>query len=190
MGIFPILMLPPAPFPIPDQPQSEQAEEPLDSSSQRLVQVSSGYAEGETQATGVSGVKLIKLVQRGDQRGDLAILGQGDAHFPFVPARLFLTYRSNELSRGSHAHRECEQLLICVTGSVKVLVNDGMQKEVIPLNSPSEAVYIGPMVWAEEFDHTSDAVILVLASHAYDETDYIRDYEQWKQTLTLQRTDV
>jgi UDP-2-acetamido-3-amino-2,3-dideoxy-glucuronate N-acetyltransferase len=146
--------------------------------------------EGETKPAAVNGVKLIKLVQRGDERGDLAVLGQGDAPLPFVPARLFLTYRSNELSRGSHAHRECEQLLICVTGRVRVLVDDGIHQEVIALTNPSEAVYIGPMVWAEESDHSPDAVILVLASHPYEEADYIRDHAAWQQALTNPPADV
>jgi UDP-2-acetamido-3-amino-2,3-dideoxy-glucuronate N-acetyltransferase len=144
-------------------------------------------SHGETLSSQVTGVKLIKLVQRGDHRGDLAVLGQGDAPLPFVPVRLFLTYRSNELSRGAHAHRACEQLLICVTGKVRVLVDDGVHRQVVALANPSEAVYIPPMVWAEEFEHSPDAVILVLASHPYDEADYIRDRAQWEQLITNQK---
>ncbi len=180
MNVVPLFMSPPIQTPVTNEPPAD-----LQSPCSRVnaADFASLSVEGETQPAGVSGVKLIKLVQRGDQRGDLAILGQGEAPLPFVPVRLFLTYRSNELSRGAHAHRACEQLLICVTGKVKMLVDDGTHRKVIALTSPSEAVYIGPMVWAEEFDHSADAVILVLASLPYDEADYIRTHAEWQQAL-------
>jgi UDP-2-acetamido-3-amino-2,3-dideoxy-glucuronate N-acetyltransferase len=141
------------------------------------------YHHGATRPTGVVGAQRIALVQRRDERGPLAVLGQDEAPLPFVPKRVFITYEANERSRGAHAHRICEQILICVSGSVRVRVRDGVSEEVVELSSPAEGLYVGQMVWAEEFEHSLNAVILVLASHAYDEGDYVRDPAVWRAEL-------
>lgn len=140
--------------------------------------------KGSTRPTAVSGVSIITLVQRCDARGPLAILGQDEAPLPFVPSRIFFTYKANEHARGAHAHRVCEQILICTSGRLEVLVSDGKSEEVISLTGPEQGLHIGPMVWAEQFDHLPDTVLLVLASHPYDENDYIRRSEQWRRELT------
>ena len=138
---------------------------------------------GSTQPTKVAGVRLITLVQRDDARGPLTVLGQDLARMPFNPVRIFFTYQATRHARGTHAHRVCEQILICTAGRLKVLVNDGETEEIIVLSGPEQALYIGPMVWAEQFDHEPGSVLLVLASHSYDETDYIREAAQWRQEL-------
>ena len=138
---------------------------------------------GATHPTKVAGVRLITLVQRSDVRGPLAVLGQDSAQMPFNPARIFFTYQATLHARGAHAHRVCEQILICAAGRLKVLVNDGESEEIFDLTGPEQALHIGPMVWTEQFDHQPDSVLLVLASHPYDETDYIRDAAQWRQEL-------
>jgi dTDP-4-dehydrorhamnose 3,5-epimerase-like enzyme len=138
---------------------------------------------GDTQPTTILGVNLITLVQHRDARGPLAVLGQDEARLPFIPARIFFTYQANAQSRGAHAHRVCEQILICTAGQLKVLVRDARGVEVILLNGPEQALHLGPMVWAEQYDHQPDTVLLVLASHAYDENDYIRDVAQWRREL-------
>ena len=135
--------------------------------------------DGATVPSVVRGVARIALLQRCDHRGPLAVLGQDDAPLPFAPARVFITYDGNDASRGAHAHIACEQVLICVSGKVSVLVRDGENVETIELSSPKDAVHIGPMVWAEEFDHSPGAVLVVLASHPYDEADYIRNMDAW-----------
>ena len=141
------------------------------------------YHRGSTQPTKVAGVSLINLVHRSDARGPLAVLGQDSAPLPFNPSRIFFTYQANHNARGAHAHRVCEQILICPVGFVRVSVNDGNTKEIFDLTGPEQALHIGPMVWAEQFDHEPGSVLLVLASHPYDETDYIRDAAQWRQEL-------
>lgn len=140
---------------------------------------SSDNLHGSTQSTSVRGVKRIQLVSRRDHRGPLAVLGQDEAPMPFIPQRFFFTYEANEHSRGAHAHRVCEQLLICTYGSLKVRVSDGVTEAVLDLSGPQNAIYIGPMVWAEQFGHTPGAVLMVMASHPYDEADYIRNHADW-----------
>lgn len=143
--------------------------------------------DGATTPTKVKGVSRIKLLHRCDHRGPLAVLGQDGAPLPFVPQRIFLTYDPNENSRGAHAHRRCQQVLLCTSGSIKVKVHDGIHEEVITLDSPREALWLGPMIWAEEFNHSQGAVLLVLASDPYDESDYIRDFNNWMQEATQTR---
>lgn len=138
---------------------------------------------GSNRPTSVRGVRLITLVQHRDARGPLAILGQDAAQLPFAPVRIFFTYEANEQARGAHAHRGCEQILICTAGSLQVRVSDGEDEETITLCGPEQALYLGPMVWAEQFHHQPGTVLMVLASHPYDETDYLRDVAQWRQAL-------
>jgi len=82
--------------------------------------------------------------------------------------------------RGFHSHKNLEQALICVHGSVKILVRTPFEEETILLNNPCKGLYIGPMVWREMFDFSSDAVLLVLASDHYKVSDYIRDYNVYE----------
>jgi UDP-2-acetamido-3-amino-2,3-dideoxy-glucuronate N-acetyltransferase len=138
---------------------------------------------GGAHSTHVNGVRLISLVQHRDERGPLAILGQDAAQMPFPPARIFFTYEANELARGAHAHVLCEQILICASGKLKVLVRDGEREQIIPLTGPEQALHLGPLVWSEQFDHAPGTVLMVLASHPYDETDYLRTEAHWREAL-------
>ena len=83
------------------------------------------------------------------------------------------------VSRGHHAHKKLEQILICVHGSCKVLLDNGREKEVVILDKPNEGIYISNDIWREMFDFTEDAVLMVLASELYDESDYIRNYDDF-----------
>jgi hypothetical protein len=74
-------------------------------------------------------------------------------------------------------------VLVCTAGSLRVLVDDGVNREEILLSGPQEALYIPPMVWAEQFGHSPDAVLLVLASHPYDPDDYLRTRAAWLAAL-------
>ena len=84
--------------------------------------------------------------------------------------------------RGFHAHKCLEQILICIHGSCKVLLDNGKEKKVVSLEKPYEGLYVPNNMWREMYDFSSDAVLLVLASEVYDEADYIRDYQEF---LTL-----
>jgi UDP-2-acetamido-3-amino-2,3-dideoxy-glucuronate N-acetyltransferase len=125
----------------------------------------------------VSGVRLFRTPTIKDLRGNL-VARQIDNGLPFPPQRCFMVsdVPSKEL-RGEHAHRECEQLLICVSGSVNVLCDDGEHRQEFTLDTPELGLHIGPMVWGTQYRYSKDSVLLVLASLPYDPNDYIRDYE-------------
>jgi hypothetical protein len=99
------------------------------------------------------------------------------ANIPFEIERVFYLYDipSGE-NRGAHAHKECHQLLIAASGSFDIELTDGINKRTIALNRPYFGLHIPPGIWAAEKSFSSGAVCLVLASHKFDENDYIRDY--------------
>lgn len=128
-------------------------------------------------AVEVHGVRLIQLPLIEDLRGKLTF-GETEKHLPFAPRRVFSVFgvRSREI-RGEHAHRKCHQLLICVAGSVSVMVDDGRRRDTVLLDKPNLALHVPPMVWASQYHYSPDATLLVLASDPYDAADYIRDYD-------------
>ena len=115
--------------------------------------------------------------QHGDDRGQLVALEEFK-DIPFEIKRVYYMYDTGEgVHRGFHAHRSLEQILICIHGSCKVLLDNGTEKKVISLEKPYEGLYIANDIWREMYDFSSDAVLLVLASDFYKEEDYIRDYD-------------
>ena len=115
----------------------------------------------------------------GDERGQLVALEELK-EIPFHIKRVYYMYGSDVgIVRGKHAHKALKQVLICIHGSCKILLDDGVEKEVVPLEKPYEGLYVTDMVWREMFDFSSDAVLLVLASELYDENDYIRNYDDF-----------
>lgn len=132
--------------------------------------------------TAVPGVVVHGLTHARDERGSLAVLELADC--PFEPRRIFAVYDvPSESVRGAHAHRACHQFLVCVAGSVKCSVNDGSSTDEIDLDGPAVGLHIPPMVWGTQWKYTSDAVLLVLASHPYNADDYIRDYEDFLEAV-------
>lgn len=127
----------------------------------------------------VDGVRLIELNSATDMRGSL-VAGQVDGQLPFTPRRFFVVYDvpSAEV-RGSHAHHRCEQFLVCLKGSVSALVDDGTTRVEYRLDRPTLGLYMPPMIWGTQYRYTDDAILLVIASHDYDDTDYIRDYGEF-----------
>ena len=113
----------------------------------------------------------------------VALEGQGD--IPFDIKRVYYIYDvDKEKRRGYHSHVDLCQMLICVSGSVKVQVKTPFEDETHELNDPCQGLYIGPMIWREMFDFSPGAVLLVLAGGRYDESDYIRDYEKYVSLAT------
>ena len=119
----------------------------------------------------------------GDDRGQLiAIEEQKD--LPFDIKRVYYIYDTKAgVRRGFHAHRNLEQILVCVHGSCKILLDDGKEQEIVVLDDPSDGLYIANNMWREMFDFSPDAVLLVLASEYYDEADYIRNYDDFLKML-------
>ena len=135
-----------------------------------------GTAKGRM-PLGVGGTLLCKLNSFRDLRGTASV-AEFTEDLPFVPRRLFFVHDvPSDRVRGTHAHLACQQLLICVHGSVRVLIDDGRQRAEVVLSSPDTGLYVPPMVWASEYQYSHDAVLVVLASLPYNEADYIRDYE-------------
>ncbi len=99
---------------------------------------------------------------------------------PFEIKRIYYTYGVPEsVKRGFHAHKELEQVLICLNGEIKVKCFDGKEERIFKLNNPSKGLYISSMIWREVFDYKRNAVLIVLASEYYNEKDYIRDYDKF-----------
>lgn len=130
-------------------------------------------------------IKKIFFQEHGDERGQLIALEEAK-EIPFEIKRVYYMYDTVAgVHRGLHSHRTLEQVLICIHGSCKVLLDDGIDKQEVLLDKPFEGVYIGPDIWREMYDFTSDAVLLVLASQVYDENDYIRNYNLFKESVSV-----
>lgn len=115
----------------------------------------------------------------GDDRGQLVALEEFK-EIPFDIRRVYYMYDTVPgVARGFHAHRNLEQILICVHGSCKILLDNGREKTVVPLDKPNVGLYIANNMWREMFDFSPDAVLMVLASELYDEADYIRNYDDF-----------
>jgi UDP-2-acetamido-3-amino-2,3-dideoxy-glucuronate N-acetyltransferase len=145
--------------------------DPLDDGAPRQV-------EAEVGELLVPGVTVQQVTRVRDLRGSLAAVEFSD--LPFAPQRAFTVFDvPSESIRGSHAHRTCHQLLICLTGSVRCLVDDGERRDQVRLDRPEVALYMPPLIWGTQYQYTSDAIVLVLASHPYDPADYIRSYDEF-----------
>ena len=115
----------------------------------------------------------------GDDRGQLVALEEF-IDIPFEIKRVYYMYETGEgVRRGFHAHKSLEQILICIHGTCKILLDNGFEKKIVPLEKPYEGLYISNDMWREMYDFSPDAVLLVLASDLYDESDYIRDYDEF-----------
>jgi len=127
----------------------------------------------------VEGVSLDNVPIIKDLRGNLSAREVGKG-LPFEPKRFFvvLGVPSKEV-RGEHAHRTCKQFLVCLQGSVSVVVDDGKNRQELTLDTPEIGLYLPPMVWGIQYKYTEDATLLVMASELYDAADYIRDYDQF-----------
>lgn len=102
----------------------------------------------------------------------------------FEVKRVFYTYDvPRESNRGVHAYYKTKQVLICICGSLKIKCFDGEKEEVYELNKPDEALYISPNIWRTSFEHSPDAVLLVLSYLEYNEEDYIRDYDEFMEVV-------
>ena len=135
--------------------------------------------------TSIPGVMVYRLDSAVDLRGSLAVCEFGRT-IPFNPKRVFLVHDvPSKDVRGEHAHKTCEQFLVCVSGSVAVVADNGSSRLEIVLDRSDTAVYLPPMIWGIQYKYSSDAVLMVLASHHYDAADYIRDYTEY---LSLVRT--
>ena len=127
----------------------------------------------------VSDCSVIELPKIENRSGNLTSI-QNSIEIPFDIKRIFYLYDiPGGKDRGAHAHIECHQFLIAGSGSFDVLLDDGKSKKLVTLNQPYKGLHIPPGIWASEINFSSGSICLVLASHKYDEEDYIRNYKDY-----------
>ena len=133
----------------------------------------------------VGGVRWVDVPGASDARGELAFLQVGSG-LPFVPQRVFYVYGVPAGSvRGQHAHKLCEQVLVCVRGQVRVVVDDGHRTAEVVLDDPRRGLHLPAMVFGTQRDYSADAVLLVLASHPYDAGDYLTDHAEFTAAVVV-----
>jgi len=127
----------------------------------------------------ISNIKLLNIPKVHDERGSLAVIEK--EVLPFDIKRVYYLYDvPSDSYRGGHAHREQESVIIALSGSFEVTIDNGRSRERIMLNKPTRGLYIPTHIWREIDNFSAGAICLVLASTEYNETEYIRDYEVFK----------
>lgn len=128
--------------------------------------------------------KILEFVDLGDERGNLVVIEGDGMDIPFDIKRVFYIYGSDaKVVRGQHANRETEFLLVNVSGTSKVRIDNGSESKIILLNRPRMGLYLSSMLWKDMYDFSEDSVLLVLASRHYDAAEYIRNYSDYLAAL-------
>lgn len=128
-------------------------------------------------------IKIINFPSIGDDRGSLVAMETIDK-VPFEIKRVYFIFETlKDVSRGFHAHKQLKQIAICVSGKCRMVIDDGRNREEVWLDSPSKGLLIDNNLWREMHDFSEDCVLLVLASEHYNESDYIRSYDDFKRAV-------
>ena len=136
-------------------------------------------SKGSSEYIGVGGSSLYALPFIQDLRGNLSF-AEFEKDLPFIVRRCFWVFDvPSKDVRGEHAHKECHQFLICVSGSVTIMLDDGSNRIEVKLDTPASGLYIPPGIWGVQYKYSENAVLVVLASHTYDPDDYIRNYDDF-----------
>ena len=118
-----------------------------------------------------------------DYRGSLSIV-EGGQTIPFDIKRVYYIYNNKSNSkRGFHAHKELLQVVVCVHGSCKFILDDGSERTEVLLDDPTTGLFINNMIWREMYDFSDDCVLVVFASEHYDLNDYIMDYDEFMELI-------
>ncbi len=124
-------------------------------------------------------IKFLKFETHQDERGSLISL-ESNKNIPFDIKRVYYIFKNvADVIRGQHAHKKLKQIYIVVSGSCKVILDDGNKKEIITLDNPDIGMVFDRIIWRELFDFSQDCVLMVLADDFYDEEDCIRNYEEF-----------
>lgn len=135
----------------------------------------------KTKPGSLADCKMVDLPRINDPRGNLTFI-EGSRHVPFEIKRVYYLYDvPGGAERGGHAHKDLHQLIIALSGSFDVVLDDGKQKGRFHLNRSYYGMYVCPMIWRELDNFSSASVCMVLASNLYDEADYYRDYQTFLQ---------
>lgn len=126
--------------------------------------------------------ELINLTSHGDERGSLISFENG-VNCPFDVKRCFYIYdtKGGNVVRGAHANRYSKFLLVVINGSCRVKIDTGKEINDVLLNNPMTALYLDKMVWKEMYEFSHNAVLMVLSNELYNENEYIRSYQKWKE---------
>jgi dTDP-4-dehydrorhamnose 3,5-epimerase-like enzyme len=136
---------------------------------------------------GISQCRIIDLPKIADPRGNLTFI-EGGRHVPFQIQRVYYLYDTpGGAERGGHAHKGLHQLIVAMSGSFDVVLNDGRKKKRFHLNRSYYGLYVCPMIWRELDNFSSGSVCMVLASNLYDEADYYREYRKFLKALKQTR---
>ncbi|EOC0865181.1 WxcM-like domain-containing protein [Cronobacter muytjensii] len=128
-------------------------------------------------------IKIIPLQAHGDDRGSLIALEE-ENNIPFEIKRVYYMFNTQPgVRRGLHAHRKLKQVAIAVRGSCRFVLDDGRERIEVVLDNPAQGLLIDSCLWREMYDFSEDCVLMVLADSHYDESDYIRDYDKFLETL-------
>jgi len=131
--------------------------------------------------------KFVQPQKKGDLRGGLNVF-ERSGEIPFDVKRIYYLFdTAPDVSRGFHAHKSLQQLAICLAGNCEIVIDNGQIREVHSLTQHSGGLLIGDMVWREMNNFSKDCVLLVLASEEYDESDYIRSYDEFKERLEIEK---
>ena len=129
---------------------------------------------------GLEDCKAIKLLSFDDGPDGYLSIGNSLGQIPFEIRRFYtITRLSQNAIRGRHAHKQLQQAIFCVRGSAELFLDDGKKTKTLRLESPDRGIYLPPGIWHEVSDFRNEALILVLASALFNESDYIRDYEEF-----------
>lgn len=128
----------------------------------------------------------IQFEQKGDDRGKLIVI-EGQREVPFDIKRIFYMLQTkNDVIRGQHANRNSDFVMVNIQGSVKIKVDDGINQTEYILDTPDQGLYLSKMLWKEMLDFSDDSILLVLSNYAYDEKEYIRNYQDFINELNLE----
>jgi len=145
---------------------------------QHITGMNNHYKEG-IKLKSLADVEIIELQTIPDDTGELVIMESGDGLGMSIE-RVFVVSDTKGTTRGCHAHKECAQILICLNGTCKVLCDDGENRKSFELKKSNQGLFLPPTIWAEQRFTEDQTNLLVLCDHFYDESDYIRDYEVFK----------
>lgn len=129
----------------------------------------------------MNNVHLIRFRDISNSYGHLTPI-EAERDIPFEIKRVYYINRVPKgVRRGFHSHRDLQQVLICVSGTVSILVKTPFEEKIVVLDDPSIGLFIGPMIWREMYDFSEGSALLVLASEHYDESDYFREYVSYEE---------
>ena len=124
-------------------------------------------------------IDWIDLPNLGDERGGL-VVAEASKNIPFKINRIYYIFDAKpDIPRGFHAHKELHQIAFCIQGKCRMIMDNGSEKQEVWIDQANKGLRIPPLVWHEMHDFSEDCVLLVLASEHYDESDYIRDYQDF-----------